>query len=119
MNAGEDVNICEDETIITLTGFSPPGGVWTGTGIVDSLLGTVDVSTLNLGAHQFAYTVEDNSIVCVAEDVMTLFVRPLPVPAFLISGDTCIGSLISIRKYCSGFHDLFLGLWKWRNEFRG
>ena len=57
-DAGADLALCDVDTVLEFTGFSPATqGVWEGPGeLVDAALGTFDVSALVPGTHTFTYT---------------------------------------------------------------
>lgn len=47
--------ICQSDIAFNLAAF-PPGGIWTGPGITDTLLGTFDPDTAMQGTHAILYT---------------------------------------------------------------
>ncbi|PCH66170.1 MAG: hypothetical protein COC01_08795, partial [Bacteroidetes bacterium] len=53
-DVASDTFYCYADSIITLPAASPPGGVWTGTGVVDSSLGTVNTNGL-IGTESYIY----------------------------------------------------------------
>ncbi|MDD4149819.1 MAG: hypothetical protein PHE33_07305, partial [Bacteroidales bacterium] len=68
-------NFCSNDPVITLVAATS-GGQWSGTGIVDSDLGTFDPSIATEGANTISYTIsnaactrEDNIVIFVYEDV--------------------------------------------------
>jgi hypothetical protein len=44
VDAGDNVLVCANDPVYTLSGYSPSGGVWTGTGIIDGNAGTFNPS---------------------------------------------------------------------------
>ena len=83
--AGNDLEYCISEPQDTLTGFSPPNGVWSGTGITDTLNGYFDPATAGDNAHLITYTFTHPVTGCVNSDTRTLEVNPLPI---VDAGDT-------------------------------
>ena len=68
VDAGTNQTVCSNATDFTLSGASPVGGTWTGTGISSS--GLVDVSQLVSGGSTFTYTYSQGG--CSATDVITI-----------------------------------------------
>ncbi len=62
---------------LALTGNSPAGGTWSGTGITDAALGTFDPALVSPGNHVVTYTVYGNNG-CPASDGKTVTVYALP-----------------------------------------
>jgi gliding motility-associated-like protein len=74
VSAGNDVSICADVLTYTLQGFSPTGGIWSGTGISPN--GTISVS--GTGVKTYTYTVTDSTTNCRASDQLLFTVNELP-----------------------------------------
>ncbi len=92
LNAGPDVSLCENQVLqYTFSGASPGGGSWSGHGIIDSILGTLNVSALLLDSvYSYSYCLDDVSIPgCRACDLVTLIVHALPATNFSIAGNPC------------------------------
>ena len=70
--AGPDERICSGSYPITLTGFSPAGGTWSGTGV--SANGVFTPSEAIVGTHILTYTVTSGS--CVISKTKTVIVDP-------------------------------------------
>ena len=68
--AGPDQSVCITEGERLLVG-SPAGGRWSGPGIVDPFSGVVDLNQAGSGAHEYIYTLADDSN-CERSDVMQL-----------------------------------------------
>jgi gliding motility-associated-like protein len=77
VNAGVDFAVCINAPSITLTGFTPANGVWTGTGIT-SPNGTFDPTTAGSGIHPLLYSFT-NTNGCTGYDTLLATVNPLPV----------------------------------------
>jgi len=70
--------LCINAAPITLTGFSPAGGVWTGQGITNPS-GTADPAAAGVGPHYLTYTYIDPNSGCPGFDSILFKVNPLPV----------------------------------------
>ncbi|MEM1323014.1 MAG: PKD domain-containing protein [Bacteroidota bacterium] len=78
VEAGPPVEICADEPIFDLSGYSPSGGLWTGPGITDPASGTFDPGSLNPDDYQLTYTFTD-AVGCTSYDSLPVTIHPLPV----------------------------------------
>ena len=56
--AGPDTAVCDYDPPFAMTG-TPPGGYWTGPGIIDSLAGIFDPGTAGAGVHTVYYMIGD------------------------------------------------------------
>jgi hypothetical protein len=68
VNAGPDANVCNTPNPYTLTGFSPTGGTWSGTGVTSGGVFTPS----GVGTVTLTYTVTQNG--CTASDQVVLIV---------------------------------------------
>ncbi|NEM97525.1 Ig-like domain-containing protein [Pontibacter burrus] len=85
--AGQDQSVCVNATALTLTGFSPAGGTWSGPGV--SANGLFNPTTAGVGSHTLTYTVNQNSCTVSATKVIT--VTPgVASSAGSISGDAAV-----------------------------
>lgn len=75
VNAGNNRNLCANAANLTLTGFSPAGGVWTGSGVSPS--GVFSPSTTLVGNQILTYSVVQNG--CVGSGQITVTVKAIPV----------------------------------------
>jgi hypothetical protein len=66
VNAGPDANVCNTPNPYTLTGFSPTGGTWSGTGVTSGGVFTPS----GVGTVTLTYTVTQNG--CTATDQVVL-----------------------------------------------
>ena len=78
INPGADDVVCIDNGILTLSGYSPQGGFWSGTGIVDGNAGTFDPST-GVGSYTLTYVYANPVTGCDSSVTKTVTVNPLPV----------------------------------------
>ncbi len=66
-----DDTMCSSQGIQVLT-FSPPGGIWSGTGIVNPLMGWFSTSLANIGVNTLTYTMNGcNATVDITVDSIT------------------------------------------------
>lgn len=77
VNAGAAQSACIDAGIITLAGFSPAGGTWSGTGVTPA--GDFDPSIAGAGTHTLTYSYTDPATNCAASATKSITVNPLPV----------------------------------------
>ncbi|MGB0509594.1 MAG: PKD domain-containing protein [Flavobacteriales bacterium] len=75
--AGPDLSVCDIDTALTLTDFTPVnGGSWTGAGVTDPT-GLLDAGPLGPGSYTLTYTFGSGT--CESIDDRTLVVLPRPV----------------------------------------
>jgi hypothetical protein len=86
LTLGDDA-ACVSETAFALSGGTPTGGTYSGTGVS---AGSFDPATAGVGSHTITYTYTDaNGCTNTATDVLT--VNPLPVVALTLADDAaCI-----------------------------
>lgn len=73
--AGPDDTVCVNAPAFAITGFTPAGGTWSGTGVTAG--GTFTPSTAGVGSHTLTYTYGAGT--CLTTDTKTIVVDPLPV----------------------------------------
>ncbi|MEJ8755651.1 T9SS type A sorting domain-containing protein [Pontibacter sp. H259] len=86
VNAGTSQSVCANAGAVTLTGFSPAGGAWTGTGVTTA--GVFTPATAGVGTHTLTYTVTQNG--CTATATKTVTVQPAVATPGIISGDASV-----------------------------
>lgn len=74
VNAGTNKSICANAPDLTLTGFSPAGGTWSGNGV--SPQGVFSPSTSLVGSVTLTYTVVNGG--CSGSDQITVTVKAIP-----------------------------------------
>lgn len=74
VNAGNNQTICDNENPLTLTGFSPAGGSWSGAGVTAT--GTFNPDSSLSGIQTLTYTVTSNN--CTVKDTKTMTVKNAP-----------------------------------------
>ena len=87
INIGPDQTLCIDAPAITLSGYSPQGGIWSGVGITDSAIGVFDAQTAGIGTHILTYTFANTITGCENSAQRAITVAPLPV---VDAGDTLL-----------------------------
>ncbi|MFK7946127.1 MAG: PKD domain-containing protein, partial [Saprospiraceae bacterium] len=78
VDAGNNVLVCANDPVYTLSGHSPLGGIWTGTGIIDGNAGTFD-PTIATGTYSLTYVYTDPVTGCENSDTRSITISPLPV----------------------------------------
>ncbi|MDO8366933.1 MAG: PKD domain-containing protein [Saprospiraceae bacterium] len=99
IEAGADIYVCETESSVEITGFSP-GGFFTGTGVSGN---TIDLQLLKRdSAYIYLYTNPSFPPGC-RSDELTVVVRSLPVSGFQLDRDTaCQGESINLLPNAVG-----------------
>lgn len=99
IKAGADIYMCETESSVEITGFSP-GGFFTGPGISGN---TIDLQLLKRdSAYTYLYTNPTFPPGC-KTDELTVVVRSLPAAGFQLDRDTaCQGELINLLPNAVG-----------------
>lgn len=97
--------MCIDDSLVTLTAVTN-GGIWSGTGITDSLAGVFDPSVSGSGTFAITYGVEGT---CGDTSTRNITVHPLPVPVFssdISSGcnPLCVQFSEGVSPVCSYIH---------------
>ncbi len=77
--------VCVDNGSITLTGGSPAGGTYSGTGVAG---GQFDPQAVGPGTYDIIYTVTGTT--CSASDTQQIVVNPLPIVDLAAFADACI-----------------------------
>ena len=69
VEAGDDIALCIEDEIEILQGFTPPDGVWSGTGIISNSPPSFDPMAAGVGVHDLTYTFMDNEG-CLSFDII-------------------------------------------------
>ncbi len=99
LNAGPNVSLCFGQAVsYTFSGFSPTGGIWSGTGITDPIKGTVDLNSIQSDSiYTYSYCLTDMTLSgCLACDPVKLIVHSLPEADFSLTGTTCINNQFTL-----------------------
>jgi PKD repeat protein len=89
IDAGPDKVTCLNDAPLTLTGFQPSGGVWSGSGIIQSS-GVFKASAAGVGTHTLRYQYNDPILDCVFRDSIQVIVNPMPESNFPQPSNSCI-----------------------------
>ena len=95
VTAGTNVATCSNAAPFTLTGFSPAGGTWTGTGVSTSGVFTPDVH--NTGTYTLTYSVTQNG--CTAAKSIVSQVDSMPATPVLTSNLNTVTSSVKGASY--------------------
>jgi|GEM_PF-1277031 len=93
VDAGSNDNVCINTPPYNMTGFSPAGGVWSGTGITNPGLGTFNPAVAGAGIHTLTYTIFDGT--CFNADTKNVRVSD-PVATATNTGAYCEGETIEL-----------------------
>ncbi len=74
VDAGPDISLCDQAIATTLTGFTPPGGSWSGNGITNAMLGEFLPSIPGPGTVNPVYTFTDGNG-CTNDDDITIDIQ--------------------------------------------
>jgi hypothetical protein len=75
VSAGSELSVCSNGSPIQLSGFSPAGGTWSGTGVSPS--GLVSPSAANVGTRNLTYTVTQNG--CTSSGFRVISINAAPI----------------------------------------
>ena len=121
VEAGSNDTLCVDQGVFQLPGFSPPGGTWSGIGIIDAQQGLFEPSLAGGGNVSLIYSVGTGN--CQVKDSIEIFVIQIEVepgtdeefcldnPSIQLSGFSPIGGYwtgLGIVDSISGIFDIAL-----------
>ncbi len=86
IDAGNDLTVCNTSIDIILSGFTPQGGIWSGTGMINGTGAIFSPSLAGLGTHTVYYSII-NANGCTNVDSIHITVTPVIYPN-AGSGDT-------------------------------
>ena len=104
---GATVNTCASTPPFNLTGFSPAGGTWSGTGITNGQLATFSPAVSGVGSFTLTYSYTDPITGCINSATRTVNVNPLPVPLFTMDTLKCTNTTVSIVNNSTGASTYF------------
>jgi large repetitive protein len=90
--AGANETTCISTNAYNLSGFSPVGGSWSGTGITNAAAGTFDPATATAGTYTLTYTYTDPQTSCTDFKTKTITVEALPVLAYTHPSPSCVNA---------------------------
>ena len=79
-----------------------PGGIWSGSGITDSIAGEFTPDTAGIGTHQITYTIGGN---CGADTTIPITIVALPNTTFTVPDKLCIADTLDLSPSQNG------GIW--------
>ncbi|MFM7726865.1 MAG: gliding motility-associated C-terminal domain-containing protein, partial [Flavobacteriales bacterium] len=79
-------SVCVDSDTLTLS-VQATEGVWSGLGVVDSLVGVVDPGLLLPGSHYFTYTLLNS---CATADSVVLMIQDFPAIQIILQDGICV-----------------------------
>ena len=109
---GPGVNTCITTPSFNLTGFSPAGGTWSGTGITNGQLATFSPAIAGAGPHTLTYSYTHPVTGCINSATRQVTVNPLPIPSFTMDTLKCINTTVSIVNNSQGANSY---LWDFGN----
>jgi gliding motility-associated-like protein len=109
---GGAVNTCITTPPFNLTGFSPAGGTWSGTGITNGQLATFSPAVAGAGPHTLTYSYTHPVTGCINSATRQVTVNPLPIPSFTMDTLKCINTTVSIVNNSQGANSY---LWNFGN----
>ena len=93
---------CQENGLVTISPFSPTGGIWSGSGIVNAATGTIDPDAVASGVYSLGYSFTDATSGCVSNAQTTLTIHAKPQASFTALPTVCIGQDISLNNGTSG-----------------
>ncbi len=111
VDAGIDEAFCGNDGVVQLSTFTPAGGTWLGTGIIDASQGTFDTG-IGSGSYDLYYGYTDPVTGCADTIVKTVAVSPLPVPGFWVNPEACTNSPLEVDNTTPGANSY---LWDFGN----
>lgn len=93
---GADQEACDTDADFAITGFSPAGGVWTGTGIVDTI-GIFSPTAVIPNTYPISYFYTDPITLCDTTRVKNVIIHPLAQPNFTSLDTLCLNVPFSIN----------------------
>jgi PKD repeat protein len=100
VNAGADISLCNNEGILTLSNYTPTGGVWSGTGVAAT--GVFDPAVAGDGSHLLIYTFTNATTGCVNSDLLEVTVLGIPTAALDSIGRTCVNEPLDFGPFSGG-----------------
>ena len=93
VNPGPDVDVCIDGGNVTLAGFTPAGGTWSGTGITNPT-GVFSPVTAGVGAHVLSYAASNAN--CTTTETINAVVHDLPTIDAGTYPPVCLGESVNL-----------------------
>ncbi len=109
---GAQVNTCISNQPFLLSGYTPTGGTWQGTGITNSVTGEFSPPVAGVGQFNLVYTYTNPATGCTNSGVKVVQVNPLPVPQFTMDTLKCTNTNVTIVNNSIGSSSYF---WEFGN----
>lgn len=95
---GPDLQECARTDLLTLDGFSPAGGLWQGAGVIDPILGIIDLGQLQSDStYIYQFCLESLTYPgCTSCRSRTLQIYPQPEIHFGFEGYPCVNTLFTV-----------------------
>lgn len=100
VDAGTNETTCISSSAFNMTGFSPAGGIWSGTGV--DAAGLFTPLTAGVGVHTLTYSYTDPITNCSDSKTKTVEVGGLPVVNFSLPTTSCINNLTAFTNSTTG-----------------
>ena len=107
VDAGEDLHFCKTDSLITLSGYSPASGKWSGPGIIPDKKGVVNLGQLSIGRHALVYTLGAPSARCQGQDSLFITIHEPPTADFAVEGMECIMEPVRFQNRSVGGDAVF------------
>jgi PKD repeat protein len=98
VNAGLLQSVCFAEKELQLSGANPVGGIWTGTGVIDSIKGTFAPTLVGEGTFSLQYKLTDKASGCTASAKKEVTVYPMPESSFRLPVEACINGPVKFEN---------------------
>jgi len=98
VDAGPNESFCINEEAISLSGYIPAGGVWSGAGITDPYAGTFDPAVAQTGQHTLTYTYTDEESGCISSSEKIITIFPMEPLDFLLPELACRNELVDFTN---------------------
>jgi PKD repeat protein len=99
VEAGEDQEACLLDDPFFLDNYTPSGGLWVGTGIIDASSGIFDPATSGVGTHMLTYTFTDPLTGCVRMDNKEVTILSVEEADFNIPDFSCRNEPITFENF--------------------
>jgi len=101
INAGNDTAFCSNSSALNFTA-TPPGGLWSGAGVVDPVTGFYNPSLPILSVDTLIYTLTDTTYNCVVRDTIFVTIFHPTVGSSVIPDTACINQPVFFSNNAPG-----------------
>ncbi|MFT7603797.1 MAG: PKD repeat protein [Saprospiraceae bacterium] len=106
VNAGTDLSSCFTYESFVLEGYSPTGGLWSGTGITDAVNGIFDPAVATAGTHVLTYIYTDPVTGCARSDTKEITIFPMEEAAFTMPDLACRNEPVQFVNQSNTSYDM-------------